>query len=128
MEIFALGERVANLEVTRVGQTDDVAGIGHVDGALALRHELGGRRETHGLTRTDVQVGGIAHKLTRTYLTEGYARAVVGVDISGNLEDEAGELLFGRHHLALYSSCGAWAGSNLYEAVEQLLHTEVIER
>ena len=39
VEVFALGERVANLECAVVGDTHDVAGIGFVYNILFLRHE-----------------------------------------------------------------------------------------
>ena len=71
VQLLALGERVANLEDAVVGQTYDVAWISLVDGALALRHELCGRRETDGLAQSYVQVRLIAHKLARTNLAEG---------------------------------------------------------
>ena len=52
---------------------------------------------------------------------------MVGVDVGSNLEDEARELrLFGVYH-AFLCLCGAWRRSYLDEAVEQLLHTEVVE-
>ncbi len=71
VQLLALGERVANLEDAVVGQTYDVARISLVDGALALRHELCGRRETDGLAQSYVQVRLIAHKLAEANLAEG---------------------------------------------------------
>lgn len=41
MQRLTLGNGIANLEIARVGQTDDVAGIGLLNGTLTLRHELG---------------------------------------------------------------------------------------
>ena len=43
VEIFALGERVTNLEGSVVGEADDVAGPCLVDSGFALRHKLRGR-------------------------------------------------------------------------------------
>ena len=52
---------------------------------------------------------------------------MVGVDVSSDLEDEAGELGFlGTDH-ALFGFGLAGTGGYLHEAVEQLLHTEVVE-
>ena len=52
---------------------------------------------------------------------------MVGVDVGCNLEDEARELRLFRVYHALLGLCGAWRRSYLDEAVEQLLHTEVVE-
>ena len=40
MDKLALGQRVAYLEDSVVGESDDVARVGLVDGRLALCHEL----------------------------------------------------------------------------------------
>ena len=128
VELFALGERVANLEDTAtVGQADDVARPGLVDGLLALRHKLRGRREADGLTVAHVQVGRVAAELSRTYLAKGDAGAVVGVDVGRDFEDEARELWLVGRHVALLGLDGTRIGRNLNEAIEQLLHTKIVE-
>ena len=74
-----------------------------------------------------MQIRLVALELARAYLTEGYAGTVVRVDVGGNLEDEASELcLVGAHH-ALLCLGRTWRWGYLYEAVEELLHTEVVE-
>ena len=73
MQLLAVGQRVANLEYAVVGQSYDVSRVCLVDGALALRHELRGRREAHRLAQPDVQVRLVAHKLSAAHLAEGYA-------------------------------------------------------
>ena len=61
MQLLALGQGVANFEdAARVGQSDDVAGPGLVDGRLALCHELGGTGEAERLALAHVQVGLVA--------------------------------------------------------------------
>ncbi len=127
MQRLALGERVANLEDAVVGQADNVPGPCLVDGLLALRHELRGAAEAHGLAQALVLVGRVAHKLARAHLAEGDATAVVGVDVGGYLEDEARELgLVGPHH-ALLGLRGTGTGGYLHKAVKQFLHAEVVQ-
>ena len=98
-----------------------------VDGAFALRHKLRGRGEADDLALTDMEVRGVADELARADLAEGDAGAVVGVDVGRYLENKAGELRLLGLHIAFFSLCGAGRGSYLYETVEQLLDTEVIQ-
>ena len=75
-----------------------------------------------------MQIRLVALKLAAAHLAEGDARAVVGVDVGGYLKDESRELGLVRIHHSLLSLGGARAWSYLHEAVEQFLHTEVVER
>ena len=126
MKILALGECVAYFEVTRIGQAYDITRICLLNGALALCHELCGRRETKVFAQTYVAIRCVAHKFTRTYFAESDARTVVGVDVCSYLEDETCELgVLGVYH-TLHSLHGAGAGCNLHKAVEQLLDTEIV--
>ena len=125
MQLLALGEGVAYLEDAVVRQTYDVACPSLVDGLLALGHELCGTGETYRLAVADVQIGCIAHELARAYFAEGNAGTVVGVDVGGNLEDEAGELLLVGVHLTFLRHDGAWCGGYFAEAVQEFLHAEV---
>ena len=50
---------------------------------------------------------------------------MVGVDVGGNLEDEACKLLLVGVHFALLCHYGSWSGSYLAEAVQQFLYTKV---
>ena len=127
VQLFAFGQCVANLEDAIVGQTYDVAGPSLVDGALALRHKLRGRGETNGLALAHVEIGGIADELAAAYLAEGDARAVVGVDVGGNLEDEARELLFVGIDHTLLGLGGARVGGYLDETIQEFLHTEIVK-
>ena len=70
MEFLAIGERVANLEDAIIGQTNDVARPCLVDGALALSHELRGRREAQCLALAHMQIGLVALELTAAHLAE----------------------------------------------------------
>ena len=64
MEQLALGQCITDLEVTGIGQADDITRIGLLDCALALCHELCWRREAHVLAETDVTVRSVAHELS----------------------------------------------------------------
>ena len=52
---------------------------------------------------------------------------MVGVDISGYLEYESGKLAILWFHHTLQRLRRTRAGRNLHKAVEQLLHTEVVQ-
>ena len=127
VNLLTLGQRITDLEDAIVWQTYDIARISLVDGTLALRHKLGWRRETHGLVEAHMIVRLIAHKLARTDLAECDAGTVVRVDIGSNLEDETRKLRLLRLHHALLSLGRSWRWSYLNEAVQEFLHTEVVQ-
>ena len=96
MNLLALGQCVADLENTIVGQTNNVTGIGLVDGGLALGHKLSGGGEAYCLSQPNVQVGLVADKLAGAHLAECDTRTVVGVDVGRYLEDERSSAFVGR--------------------------------
>ena len=128
MHLLSLRQRISNLEDAVVWQTNNVARISLVNGTLALRHELGRRRETHVLIQAHVVIWLISHKLARAYLAESDARAVVWINIGCNLKDETAELWFFRLHQSLL--CLGWSRrwSNMNETVEEFLNTEIVQR
>ena len=56
MQDFALGKCVTYLEVSGIGQANDVTGISLLNGTLALCHELGGRGESQCLALAYMQI------------------------------------------------------------------------
>ena len=52
---------------------------------------------------------------------------MVRIDIGYNLEDESAELLFVRLHITLFRFRGTWRWCDFYKAVEEFLHTEVVQ-
>ena len=76
---------------------------------------------------THVQIRRVTSKLTRTYLTEGYTRTVVRVDVGRNLEHKAGKLRFFRLHLAFFCLYRTRTWRNFHKTIEQFLHTEVVQ-
>ena len=73
MQLFTIGERVANLKRAIVWQTDNVACPRFVNSTLALSHKLRWRGETESLAMAHMQIGFVAFKLTATHLAECYA-------------------------------------------------------
>ena len=127
VKLFAFGQSVANLKGSVIRQTDDVTCPCFVYRSLTLSHELGRRGETHGLVVAHMIVRGVARELTRTYLTEGNTRTMVGVDVGGNLEDKAGELLFVGLHIAFLCLYRTRAGSYFNKGVQQFFYTKVVQ-
>ena len=127
MQLLTLGQGITDFEDAIVGQSHDVACPCLVDGLLALGHKLGRRRETQRLVLTHMEVGLIAYELAGANLTEGDTRAVVGVDVGSNLEDETGKLRLFRIYHSLFRLCRTWRRCYLDEAVEQFLYAEVIQ-
>ena len=127
-ELFAFGERVADLEVARVVQAHDVARIGEVDDRLLLGHEGRRRREFELLAAAHVQVVFVAFERARTYFEECDAVAVVGIHVGVDLEDEARHFGFRRLHDAGFGRGRARRGGYAHEAFEQLAHAEVVDR
>ena len=129
MELFTLGDGVANLEhATRIGQPNDITWPCLVNGRLALGHKLRRTGEAQRLTLTYMQVGLVALELSGAHLAEGDTGAVIGVDISGNLEDKTRKLLLVGLHHALFSLGGLGRRGYLNETVQQLLHAKVVQR
>ena len=127
MELFTLCQRITNLKDSIVGQTHDISWPSLIDGRLTLSHKLRGRRETQRFALTNMQIRLIALELTRTHLTERDTGTVVRIDVGSYLEDKTRELRFLRVHITFLSLRRTRTGSNLHEAVQQLLNTKVIQ-
>ena len=76
---------------------------------------------------THVQIRRIAGKLAGTYLAESHTRTMVRVDVGRNLEHETRELGLFRHHDTFLCLHRTRTRRNLHKAVEQFLHTEVVQ-
>ena len=74
-----------------------------------------------------MQVGLIALELTAAHLAEGDTRTMVGVDIGCDLEDKTCKLRLIGLNIALLSLSGLGTWGYLHEAVQQLLHTKVVQ-
>ena len=72
-------------------------------------------------------VARITLEATGADLDEGDTATVVGVHVCMDLENKASEGGFVGRHLTFLGLDGAWGWGDLYEAVEELLHPEVVE-
>ena len=126
-QLLTLGKGVANLEVSRIVQTDDIAREGLVDHRLLLSHKGRRRGELQLLTRAHMQVILIALEAARDDLHKGDAVAVVGVHVGMDLKDETGHLLLHGVHRTRLGRCGSRRGGDADEALQQLPDTEVID-
>ena len=52
---------------------------------------------------------------------------MIGVDVGCNLEDETCELRLSRFYQSLFCLGGTWTWCNLYEAIQQFLHSKVVQ-
>ena len=118
----------SDLSICNAEEPMCIAGVGLVDGAFALRHELCRTAETQCFVESNVSIGLVSHKLAAAYLAECDARAVVGVDICRYFEDEARKFRFSGLHFALFGHSGLGAWSNLHKTIEQFLNTKVVKR
>ncbi len=71
MKDFPFGQRVADLEVAIIGNTDDISRIGFVNDILFLGHESGWSREFHDFSGPDMAVGGISFEFAGADFDEG---------------------------------------------------------
>ena len=127
-ELFAFGEGVADLEVARVVQADDVARVGEVDDRLFLGHESRRRGEFHLFAAAHVQEILVTFERAGADLQEGDAVAVVRIHVGVDLEDEACHFLLGRLHDPGFGRRRARRGGDADETLQQLLHAEIIDR
>lgn len=75
-----------------------------------------------------MQIRMIALKLTAADLTESDARTMVGIDVCCNLKDKACKFRLIRRNHTLLSLDRLRARGYLNETIQQLLHTEVVQR
>ena len=127
VKLLAGSDGITDAEVPRVRQTDDVACEGLFYRLLTLSHEGRWAAELQALAEAHVLVACIALEATGADLDEGDTAAVVGVHVRMDLEDKASEGRFVGRYLTLLGLDRAGRWSDLYEAVEELLHTEVVE-
>ena len=127
-ELLALGEGVADLEVARIVQADDVARVGEVDDRFLFGHEGRRRGELELLAAAYVQVVMVALERPGADFQEGDAVAVVGIHVGVDLEHEARHLRLGGLHGAGRGGRRARRGGDADEAFEQFAHAEVVDR
>ena len=127
MKHLPFRQRITNLKSTVIRQTDNIACPSLVNGCLALCHELRGRRKTHRLPMTYMQIRSITCEFTGTYLAECNARTVIRVNICRNLKHKTGKFRFFRFHFTFFRLHRTRAWGYFHKAIQQLLYTEIIQ-
>ena len=127
MKFFTGSQRITDLEVSGIRQTDDIAGKSLVHHFLLLRHESCRTAETHHLSETDMLVVGITFETSGTNLHESNTTAMVRVHIGMDLENEAGESILFRIDHPFHSRYRTGRRSDIDKAIQQLFHPEVIQ-
>ena len=127
MKLFTSGQTIADLEVSRIGQPDDIAGKRFIYDFFTLRHKRRRTAETHHLPETHVLIVRVPLEPSRANLHERDATAVIRIHIGMNLKDKSGERLFVRTNDPLDSLHRGRRRGDTYKAVQQLAHTEIIQ-
>ena len=84
-------ERVADGELAGIGQADDVARVGALDGFALAAEEPVGSRGAHGVAHARVHERHVLLEHPRAHAHEGHAVAMLAVHVRLDLEHEAGE-------------------------------------
>ena len=127
MKLLASRDGITDAEVPRVRQTDDVACEGLFYRLLTLGHEGRWAAELQALAEAYVLVARITLEATGADLDEGDTATVVGIHVRMDLEDKASEGGFVGRYFTFLCLDGTGRWGDLYEAVEELLHPEVVE-
>ena len=127
MKFFTGSQRITDLEVSGIRQTDDIAGKSLVHHFLLLRHESRRTAETHHLSETDMLVVGITFETAGTNLHESNTTAMIRVHIGMDLENETGEGILFRIDHPFHSRHGTGRRSDIDKAIQQFFHPEVIQ-
>ena len=123
MQFLSGGQCVADLEVTGIRQTYDIASESLIYRLFLLRHEARRRSETHLLVLAHVIIIGVPQELAAAYLEECDTAPVVRIHIRVDLETERRELVLHRLYCTLFSGHGARTRGVLHKEIQQLLYT-----
>src|SRR5262249_31500018 len=91
-------KRIANRELARVDEADDVAGVSDLDRLAIAAEEPVGAGGSDRLAEAAVGQDHVLREPTRTDADERHAIAMTRVHVRLNLEHESGEPLVGRVH------------------------------
>ena len=124
---LSFSQSVTDFEVTSIIKTHDVAWISLVQDRFLLCHESRGVGELQLTALAHMEVVLVTLETARHHTHKCNTIAMVGVHVGVNLENEARKLLLRRLDAAFHRVTTDRRRRNLYEAVQQLLHTEVIQ-
>ena len=128
IDLFAVGQGIADAEQARIVDANDVAGPGVVDDFLILREERRRSSEANFAAGTHVENLFATSKATRANAQECRTVAVFRVHVRLNLEDECAEGIFIGAHRALVGFAHHRGRRKLGKSIQQLTHTEVVHR
>src|SRR5262249_29601724 len=101
-------ERIADRELARIDESDDVAGVGHFDRLALATEEPVRAGGSDRLAEAAVGHDHVLREPTRTDADECHTIAMTRVHVRLNLEDESGEPLIGRVHNARIARAFLW--------------------
>ena len=121
MQLLPGCKRIANLEVARIGNTDNIARISLIDYVFLLSHKGCRRSEFHGLARADMEIRRIALKLSRADFNESDTATVTRIHIRMYFEHESCKFLFFRQYFTFFGLYRFGGRRDFHETVKQLL-------
>ena len=127
MKLLARSQRIADLEIPGIRQTDNIAGKSLVHRLLLLRHKSSRATETQLFAETDMFIRSVTLETTGTDLYESDTTTMVRVHIGMYLKDKAGEAILFRFNHTFHRLNRTGRRGNLDKAIQQLLHTEVVQ-
>jgi len=127
LQILPFGKGIPDLDGPVVVQADDVSGPGLLDMTALIRLKGDGIGYLNPLAGTGVMYLHSLPVAAGANPQEGNAVTMGRVHVGLDLEDEAGELLFGGRDLPLQGRSGPRWWCVLDEGIEQLLDPEVVD-
>lgn len=123
----AFGQGVADTELSVVGNTDDVTGVGVFCqfAFLCQKHDRG--RNFQAFAGADLIQGHAAFEVAGTDTHESNSVTVLGIHVGLNFEDESGYLVFARADGAFGSGLFTRGRRKVMQAFQNFLDTEVVD-
>lgn len=127
MQFFAFGQGVADTELSVVGNTDDVTGVGVFCqfAFLCQKHDRG--RNFQAFAGADLVQRHTAFEVAGTDTHESNSVTVLGIHVGLNFEDESGYLVFARADGAFGSRLFTRGRRKVMQAFQNFLDTEVVD-
>src|SRR5262249_45293954 len=118
----------ADRELARIDESDDVAGVSHLDRLAIAAEEPVSSRRSDRLAQAAVGHDHVLREATRTDADERHAIAMTRVHVRLNLEHESGEPVVGRVHYAGIARAFLWGRRDLDERLKEWFEAEVGQR
>src|SRR5262245_6870581 len=121
-------KRIANRELARIDQSNNVAGVSHLDRLALAAEEPVSPGGSDRLAETAVGHHHVLREPARTDADERHAIAMTRVHVRLNLEHESGEPLVGRLHDTRIARAFLWWRRDLDERLKERFEAEVGQR